>query len=192
MKTVYVVLAAFVVTVGASTVAQATPIIYSLNDSFGGGASAVGTIETDGAVGVLGLADVLDWNIELNDGLTSFDLEGPLSGNNSGLEESGTNFVGSPTALTFNFNGSGFTLFQAPAPGSGVDYFCFAGQVCGGFNDAITLGTNVLFAHEIPETGVQVVATAAAASAVPEPTTCVLLGSGLAAVFARRRARQNR
>src|ERR1039458_10347298 len=79
MKRGYFTVVAFVVTLGASTGAQAGPITYNLNDSFGGGASAVGTITTDGAVGVLAASDVLNWNIVLNDGLTTFDLEGPRS-----------------------------------------------------------------------------------------------------------------
>jgi hypothetical protein len=163
-------------------------IIYSFSYAFAAGGSASGTITTDGTIGALSAANVLDWTMNLNGnpgGL--FTLHGPFSGNNSGLQTTG-GLVGSLSAITFDFSGGGYALFQNPSPGSGINYLCYASALCGNFTNAINMGTNVFGVNTKPQTGVQVVATARPTN-VPEPGTAALLGLGVVAMWRARRKR---
>ncbi len=159
--------------------------IYDVNLSVGTG-SATGSITTDGLFGSLSASDILDWSIKLDGNPGNiFTLLGPLSGNNSQLAVNSSNFVASAGAITFNFSSGGYVLFQNPSLGSGINYLCFASDLCGNFSNAINLGTNVFGVDTSPQTGVQIVATANAN--VPEPTTIALIGLGFASMAYRRR-----
>jgi hypothetical protein len=163
----------------------ASATVYNVNLAVGTG-SAIGTITTDGITGVLGNTDILDWNIVLNGNPGNiFTLLGPTSGSNSNFIQGGNSFTATGTTLDFNFSSSGFALFQNPSNGSGINYLCFAGQVCGEFGNAINLGTNVFGVNTSPQTGIQVVAT----TAVPEPETygMMLAGLGLMGFIVRRK-----
>ena len=46
---------------------QAAPITYNVNQTIGAG-SVVGTVETDGTLGVLGTANFIAWNLALKRG----------------------------------------------------------------------------------------------------------------------------
>jgi hypothetical protein len=107
-------------------VAAASPIAYSVNRTIAAG-SVTGTIQTDGTVGVLAAANVLDWNLTLNDGTNTFVLTGPASGNNSHVFISGSDVTATAANLSFNFSGadSGYLLFQIVF-GSGQHYYCDA------------------------------------------------------------------
>ncbi len=95
-----------------------------MNQTVGAG-GVTGSIETDGTIGVLGSSNILTWNLLLNDGTSTFDFLGPLSGANSAIEIEGADLSATATQLLFSFSGSdgGIALFQAPSPGSGVDYW---------------------------------------------------------------------
>jgi hypothetical protein len=64
----------------AGSSAHAT--VYEINLSVGAG-SVTGVIETNGVNGELSPSDLVDWNLLINSGASSFNLFGPLSGNNS-------------------------------------------------------------------------------------------------------------
>ncbi len=156
--------------------AQAASITYNLVIGSVGAGSVSGLITTDGNLGFLAVSDIVNWDIMLkpNPG-TPFTLRGPLSGNNSGLETSGSGLSANSTGLFFDFANPGFALFQNPAPGSGINYFCFAGNgtVCGGFNGpAINDGTNVFGVNTQPESLSTVLI---GTSGVPEPSTLSVL-----------------
>jgi PKD repeat protein len=73
----------------------------------GSGFYVTGTITTDGAVGVLSPADIVDWNLASNlpFGPDPFVLTGPLSGANSTLEftPSSNDLTATATSLFWNF-----------------------------------------------------------------------------------------
>jgi hypothetical protein len=117
------ILVAMLFLVGVST---ASPITYSVNRTIAAG-SVTGTIKTDGTIGVLTAANVIDWNLTLNDGSSTFVLTGPASGNNSHVFITGSDVTATAAGLSFNFSGVdlGYFLFQVSF-GSGQHYYCDA------------------------------------------------------------------
>ena len=125
----------------ASSVAYAGPL-YDINRIIGGG-SVVGSIETDGTIGSLGVGRILDWNLTLNDGISLFTLLGPLSGNNSALSIAGSSFTASAIDLQFDFSNvsADIVVFQNPNLGSGMNLWCMEGALntCAGNASAETV-----------------------------------------------------
>lgn len=159
---------------GAS-ICVAAPITYNIDQTIGVG-SVVGTIETDGATGVLSGSDITGWNLMLNGDGASF----ALSTANSVVQVVGSDLTATPTALSFNFSGSddGYLLFQ-DGLFSGMHYTCDATEA-----DTCFQGASVVpeafdspSAQNVAESGTQVIATAA--TPVPEPTSIAVLGFGL-------------
>ena len=88
--------------IGAPTVARAD-ITYAVDETVGAG-SATGFITTNGTLGILDTADILNWNLTLNDGTNPpVDLEGPASGNNSLVLFSRIGFDGDALATDLRF-----------------------------------------------------------------------------------------
>ena len=145
--------------------------IYNISSTIGAG-SVNGTIETDGTIGVLGEAQILDWNLALDDGTTTFTLLGPLSGNNSQVRILGARFTATASDLLFDFSGvDSFVLFQNPSIGSGVNFWCVDGTIgaCGPPGDLETVKASGT-AQIALKTGEISVGTAAA----PPPPTATL------------------
>jgi hypothetical protein len=116
-------LVALVLVTGISTTSVAT-VIYNVDRAVAPGI-ITGTIETNGAIGVLTSADIIDWNLTVDadgDPATLGQLLGPLSGNNSSFNVTGSALTATPTALFFDFSSPDFDIVQiiTTAPGPGV------------------------------------------------------------------------
>jgi hypothetical protein len=175
----------------APLLANASSYTYNVNYNFGS-FTVVGTITTDINSGVLFTTDILDWNLLLNDGTNMLDLLGPLSGNNSQTIIFGTGGpVANPNNITFDFSQLLDTWeFESPSVGGTTDYLCYAanGGFCPDFpfqGISIQIGTDSVLQHG--ESGVVVIATASGTT--PEPSSFMLLGSGIVglASVARRK-----
>jgi hypothetical protein len=109
-----------------SSTANATNITYNINQRVGLG-SVTGTITTNGHIGTLGSSDIQFWNLLINDGTQSFDIQGNFSSGgcsvlgctnltSSSLFFSTGDLSATSTQLLFNFSDSG---------GSGGNKFFF-------------------------------------------------------------------
>jgi hypothetical protein len=180
------VLGLFVVPVAAS----AAPITYNVNRIIGTG-SVVGTILTDGTVGVLSEANILDWILTLsspNLAASSPDVITRSAGQTILLG----GLTATPSALIFNFTADSGSAFALQGLGTGSAWCVSAGPIpCVGEptpSETIVFGDSENWAELRHPTGPEVIATAA----VPEPTTLLLFGTGLCAVAAGRRRRMGR
>jgi hypothetical protein len=173
----------------AATLASATPSIYNVNRIIGAG-SVTGFIETDGLSGVLTAADFVDWNLVLFDGTSTFDLMGPLSGNNSAVFVQGADTEAFSTYLLFNFSGidNGVFLFQQGLF-SDNHYYCDSSQPvpCFPGETVVPISVTVGYQNNPDLRGVVVIANET--GTVPEPETFVLALTGLGLVFRSRRLR---
>jgi len=176
----------------AATFASATAL-YTVDRTIGAG-SVTGFIETDGVMGGLTASDFIDWNLLLFDGTSTFDLTGPLSGNNSGVFIQGADTEAFDTYLLFNFSGvdDGMFLFQQGlfsdnhfyCNASQPDPPCFAGEtvvpisVMDGYQNDQDLRGIIVIGNEV--------------ASAPEPGTCALLSSSVALVVRRYKRRSHR
>jgi hypothetical protein len=168
-------------------------ITYDLNAPLIAGSTATGTITTDGDIGTIGVTDIVDWNITLTDGAGTFDLTGPLSGNNSGILSQGSDLTATSSNLSFNFSADdgGRLIFENPSIGSGGPALCYAStDDC---TPAIAVGINITTqngegdVNNTIESGTEVIASAG--SSTPEPGSFGLLGIGMVGVLRMMRKR---
>lgn len=173
-----------------ATVSSAANAITYVGTRAVGTATASLTIETDGSLGVLGTANIVDWTIAMVDGADSFTLTGPLSGGNSQLIVQGAGLTATATSLMFDFGAaSGLALFQAPSIGAGKTFYCVQINGCfdgDGPGEAIDPRQNFSFVREARQGNV-VLATA---GGVPEPAAWGMMLVGFAAVGASMRSRR--
>jgi hypothetical protein len=168
---------------------QAGNITYLVNGAAGTGTFS-GFITTDGTIGTLGTGNILDWNVLLTDG-AAFDLEGPLSGDNSGTLVGAADLTATATQLLFNFSSTsgGFFLLESPAPGEDGEYICYddTAVVCGNpaFSASVSIGTTDPLTNSVATelSGNQVIAQVEA-EGVPEPGSLILVACGLLGVAA--------
>jgi len=180
--------AVLLVVLFASVLSFTSPITYTVNRTIGTG-SVTGFIETDGTLAVLSPSNIVNWSLTLfapTSSPTTYDLFGPLSGNNSSVYISGSDTTASSTQLLFNFSGTdfGYLLFQyGVGIHDGNHYYCaatFSGICLQGETVSPQYYTN---GQNAGRSGSVVIGTA-----FPEPSSLALLGSGvLAAVGALRR-----
>ncbi|MCC6775360.1 MAG: hypothetical protein IT537_01795 [Hyphomicrobiales bacterium] len=168
MKPKFVGLLAGIVLLGVS---PASAITYNVNIPVGAG-NVSGFIETDGSIGTLTAADIVDWNLLIDSGTLSTTLTGPLSGSNSTVGFFGSPaFTASATQLLFDFSAStievDYVIFQKPSFG---DFFCInacASQFAVGVGGERAFG----IADGVVEIG--------SVSAVPVPAALPLFVSGV-------------
>jgi hypothetical protein len=169
----------------AATASQAgaSPITYNVTDT-AGSLSYTGTITTDGNTGILGKADILDWNLTIH----GFGTPEILTPADSVVKFDGTSLLSAtPTQLAWIFSGtignvqSDFFFQLGPAAfvldqiiyqqSSGIDSGVFsinAQNAGGGSTQTVDLGTSDVFG------------TAVLTASVPEPSTWAMMILGFA------------
>ena len=88
-------------------------ITYSVNLTFGSAGSMIGTITTDGTLGVLNTSNIVSWNLTLADSVTNSTLLTPgnsafSSGNYNTGGQPNNDFTATPTTLTMTYSNGGF------------------------------------------------------------------------------------
>ena len=163
------------------TAAQAIPIKYTVNSTIGDG-TVVGSITTDGMLGILTSENITNWHLTL----TAPNLEGGSPdmiafAPASNTLISGTAVSATPTQLLFDssVSGTNFILLQT-LTGPPNNFWCIMNNITGCGSTALfyeAMGGVVgppLAAQTTSHTGVVAFAT------VPEPSTLALFATGLA------------
>jgi hypothetical protein len=104
---------------------SANATVFNIDEIIGSG-SVVGTITTDGAMGTLGLSDILSWNLNL----TGLGASAPLDSSNS-IKESfspdlGLSVVGSNLFYNYSDPIDASFAIQVPPGKTGATYWCNA------------------------------------------------------------------
>ena len=97
----------FFALIASSCLCNAGMVDYYVNQTIGAG-GVTGYIETDGTMGVLGPANVLGWDLQLNDGTSTWNL--PTTG--TFFPFTGSDLSATATQLLFNFSGTDGGVFD--------------------------------------------------------------------------------
>ena len=144
-------------------------IIYNVNLTVGAG-SVTGDIVTDGTIGDLGLSNIVDWNLLLNDGVTTSGLLGPLSGSNLRRRRSRLGFVSNGNQLQFDFsNPPGSVWFSSN--GAQADVYFRLGELPNRRSAGVTLTIGRTTFQRTVLSGTQVIATAATTGTASQTIT---------------------
>ncbi len=165
--------------------AFAAPITYSVNRTIGAG-TVVGTVQTDGTIGVLSSANILSWSLTLS--APSLNGGSPDTFAGTGSTVVGSALTGDLTDLEFDFSvgGAGFAL----QGGASFNAWCMAaaGISCAG---EATPAESIFFssAGGPAETEARSGTVVIGAAAVPVPATLALVGLALLAAGGATRRR---
>jgi hypothetical protein len=141
-RSIHLWVAAAIVAQMGGLAARASDIVYNINTTITSANptgnplqsdSVVGTLTTDGTIGVLTPTDIVSWDLDLNDGLNSANDFELTTTDSTLVEDTGSALSATATGLSFDFSGAGEFLIQAnnPGPFSGFSYFCFStGGAC--------------------------------------------------------------
>ena len=173
----------------AGTPAEANAI-YSVarvvpNPSLG---IVAGELVTDGTLGVLGSANVVDWNLTVVGVLGSETLLGPASGPNSFIVTFGDSLTATPDGLYFDFGVVGFMwITNSGFPELGSSW-CLENHIglCN-IDSGETIVSKSVDNFAL-RTGMHKVATLKSTAVdVPEPGSVLLVAGGLLGFAGRRR-----
>jgi hypothetical protein len=178
-------------------------IVYSINQTsttpeVGGELSPlsdtiIGTITTDGTLGVLQSSDILSYDLQLNDNVRpAYDVN--LTPANSGIVgDVGDGLSASANGLSFDFSDAGaFFAIQGTTHGfySGYQYFCMQATT-GPCAAGETIVPNYYAVDGVLATGLSGTHPLNPPPAIPEPSTWALLLAGFAGLgFAAYRKRR--
>jgi PEP-CTERM motif len=162
----------------------ASATVYNLDLVASNGISAIGTITTDSASGVLQTSDITSWNIVVGNS-SHTDL---VTGERMLIY--GSAVTATSQGLFFNFAApyANYFIFQNV---NNSAYLCFndTGGSCSGNPSAVGLNNGFSSFGSIPESGVTEIATVAA---VPEPSTWAMMILGFCGLgFMAYRRKQN-
>lgn len=165
--------------------AFAAPITYSVNRTIGAG-TVVGTVQTDGTIGVLTSANILSWSVTLSS--PSLNGGSPDSFAGTSAIVVGSALIGDLTDLVFDFSvgaAAGFALQS----GATLNAWCMAaGTTCAG---EATPAESIFYTTTggPAETEARSGRVAIGAAAVPVPATLALVGLALLAAGGATRRR---
>lgn len=171
---------------------SASNITYTVNETVGV-ASVTGTIVTDGTIGTLSSPNIVSFNLSLYDGTGT----ATLNNISDSVYDFGDDLSATSTLLQFNFNGNGsFLNFYSPScsPAEWSLYADSDGQSCNGATgNEIGVSAVLPFPQGVysQESGLVTIGEAGD-TVVPEPSSFMLLGSGLAGFAAALRRKFSR